>query len=162
MTIEELDTQVDIMLRHLRVTFKKFPALNGTATRFIVEDFGVVVCIMDRMDYAQIRDLTERDYGDWRKVFIAVEDDLKEKKYEVIWELMKSGYMKWIRINFKRQFDDLITMQNFGNMIIDQRLKIWNGKAKYKFMIDDNTDARTRASSFILSREPAFFDYMPE
>jgi hypothetical protein len=162
MTIEELDVQVDIMLRHLMVTFRKFPALNGMATRFIVEDFGVAVCVMERMDYTQIRDLTERDYSGYRKVFIAVEDSLKEKRYETIWELMKSGYMKWIRMNFKRQFDNLITMQNFGNMIIDQRLKIWNGEAKYKFMIDDNEDARRRASSFILTREPAFFDTMPE
>jgi hypothetical protein len=162
MTVEELDTQVDIMLRHLMVTFKKFPTLNGSAIRFIVEDFGVVVCVMDRMDYGQLRDFMENHHGDWRKVFIAVGDDMKDKKYETIWELMKGGYMKWIRINFKRQFDNLITMQNFGNMIIDQRLKLWNGMAKYKFMIEDNEDAKTRPASFILTREPAFFDSMPE
>ncbi len=162
MTIDELDVQVGIMLHRLMIIFKKHTILDGMAIQYTITDFGVIVCVIERMDYTQINDITERSYGGWRKVFIAMEDSLIEKKHELIWELMKSGYMKWIRINYKGQFDNLITMQNFGNRIIDQRLKIWNGKEKYKFMIDDNTDARNRAASSILTREPAFFDSMPE
>ncbi len=162
MTIEELDVQVDIMLRRLMVTFKKHTVLNGMVIQYTIGDFGVIICTIERMDYTQINDLTERNYSGWRKVFIAEEDSLIEKKYELIWELMKGGYMKWIRMNYKRQFDDLITMQNFGNRIIDQRLKIWNGEAKHKFMIEDNEDAKKRAAPAILTREPAFFDSMPE
>jgi len=162
MTLEELETHISIMLKNLQVSFRKVYLMHGNALQFNVEDFGLVICAIDKLDYQQAKSAVDRGFSGYRELYITTDDRLEEKRYEVIWELMKCGYMKYIRVHFNRQFKHLMSMQNFGNRIIDRRLEIWADRPKYRFLIADNEDAKKHPTTYILATEPSFFDYMPE
>ena len=156
----ELESDLEIVLRSLRVNHKKVYLVKDVSVQFVCEDFGVIVNAINRADYAYINKITMENFPGYRYVYISTFDDLLEAKEEIIWILMESGYMKFIRTNFKRQFTDLV-MNNFGNKIIDERLKRWGDQSKFKFFIEENKEARQLPVNMVLATEPAFFDMMP-
>ena len=71
--------------------------------------------------------------------------------------------MKWLRTTFPRQTRELLVgTNNMARRIVEERLRIWNKKAKYKFLIEGNEVALRENLYFELSRDLSFFDYMPE
>jgi len=150
------------MIHALRIKAKKISLIKGVSTQFVVEEFGTIICAIKRVEYTLVDAAVDDNFPGWRKVYITSSDDFNAKREELIWELMKSGYMRWIRFNYPQLFKNLIVMNNYGNKIIDQRLKIWNNQPKYKFMIEDNVEAKKVAATYILSADPGFFDFMPE
>lgn len=162
MSMDELEVQINMMFYALRVKAKKTSIVRGVSIQFLIEDFGVVVCAIDRLEYTIVDSAVDDNFPGWRKVYVTSEDDFNAKREELVWELMKSGYMRWLRFSYPQLFKNLIVMNNYGNKIIDHRLKIWNNQAKYKFMILDNIDAKKASATYILSTDPGFFDYMPE
>jgi hypothetical protein len=163
MTIQELEQQVGIILNHLMVSSRKINLMKGMSIQFLIEDFGVIVCCINRMDYTQVGDAVSDEYEGWRKVFISTQDDLREAKYEIIWSLMRGGYMKWLRMTYPRQIRNvLIGVDNLGKRIIDERLRIWKDRPMHKFWIEDNKFVQQNGILQELARDPGFFDYMPE
>lgn len=162
MTIQELETHIGIILNTLRLDFKKMAVMKEVSIQFIVEEFGTIVCGFNRADYTFVSKAIEQQFGPgWRVVYISTQDQLLEKKEELIWELMRGGYMTYIRRKYPRQFRGLVTMQNYDKKIIKQRLKVWDGAPRYKFLIDENEAALREAATYILSVDPGFYDYMP-
>jgi len=162
MLLTEVEINVGIMLNSFRVQFKKVIS-KGLFTLLVVDDFGLVVCIVERSDYTYVSEKINKLYPDWRYVFISTEDNLIEVKHELLWALMRSGYMRWLRHAFPRQVKNvLIGADNLGNLIIEKRLKTWRNKPKYKFMIDDNKSVLKNGLMRELSDNPGFFDYIPE
>jgi len=162
MLLTELDSNVGIMLSTFRVQFKKVIS-KGLFTLFVVEDFGVVVCVIERTDYAYVSEKINKLYPDWRYVYISTSDNLIDEKHEVLWALMRSGYMSWLRHAFPRQVKNiLVGTDNIGQLIIDKRLKLWNNKPKYKFLIEDNKSVLKNGVMRELSDNQGFFDYIPE
>lgn len=162
MILEELESEIKIMLYAYKVESKVYRLIKSVSVQFVVEQFGVIVCGINREDYKIITDQVNQDFPDYRVVYITGSDNMLEKKDDVLWELMKGGYIKWVRMNYPRTFNDSIVRGNLGNKIINQRLKIWNDRPKYRFLIEDNEYAKVNSASFIFSIDPSFFDYMPE
>lgn len=164
MGIKDLEADVSIMLRSLMVDFRKFNiAVKDRSVQFSVEDFGLIICCIERLDYIQIKDLMLSKFKGWRFCFITVGDNMLTKKYEVIWELMRCGYMKWLRYNYPRQIKNILTgPENLGQRIIEERLRVWADRPKYKFLIEDNKVAMKNGIQRELTNDPSFFDYMPE
>lgn len=163
MELSELEDHVSIMLNQLKIKFKKINVLSGRSIQFVVEDFGLIICCINRADYIQIDSMLKENFSDWRTHYITPTDDLIEDKYKVLWELMRCGYMKWLRYNFPRQIRNTINgPENLGQRIIEERLRIWNDRAKYKFLIEDNLDVLRNGILRELSNDQSFFDYMPE
>lgn len=156
----ELESDIEIVLRSLRVDFKKVYLVKDVSVQFVCEDFGVVVNAINRVDYFYINKVTLENFPNYRYIYISTFDDLLKAKEDIIWTLMQSGYMKFIRINFARQFTELV-MNNFGNKIIDERLKRWGDQPKFKFFIEENKEARQLPVTMVLATDPAFFDMMP-
>lgn len=156
----ELESDIEITLRSLRVGFKKIYLVKDVSVQFVCEDFGVIVNAINRADYAHINKITVENFPNHRYIYISTFDDLLKVKEEIIWTLMQSGYMKFIRMNFIRQFTELVT-NGFGNKIIDERLKRWGDRPKFKFFVEENREARQLPVSMVLAAEPAFFDMMP-
>jgi len=156
----ELESDIEIVLRSLRVDFKKVYLVKDVSVQFVCEDFGVVVNAINRVDYFYINKVTLENFPNYRYIYISTFDDLLKAKEDIIWTLMQSGYMKFIRINFVRQFTELV-MNNFGNKIIDERLKRWGDQPKFKFFIEENKEARQLPVTMVLATDPAFFDMMP-
>jgi len=162
MTMDDLENEIKIMLHSFRVDAKIDRVIKNISVQFVMELFGTIVCGVNRPDYKLVADQINQDYPGYRVVYIVTDDNMLEKKDEVLWALMRGGYIKWIRMKYSRVFNESIIRGNLGNKIIDQRLRIWNGQPKYKFLIDDNEYARRNSASYILSLDPGFFDYMPK
>jgi hypothetical protein len=163
MNLSELVQDVQIMLRQFRVEYRRMEVLRGISSQYFVEDFGLIVCCVQVANRKQLVTKLGNDFEDWRRVFITERDNLLEKKYEVLWDLMRGGYMRWLRINYPRQVKNtLLGPENLGNRIIQERLRVWNDKPMFKFLIDDNKEALRGGINNEVMRDPSFFDYMPE
>jgi len=160
MNISDLQIEVEVILYALRLNIKKLKIGQYLPDIFVVEDFGLLVIGLDKEDYTQINSKLTLEYKGYKLFYIECDDNLTEKKEELIWELMRLGYMRHIRKNYPRQFQGLIS-DNFGRRIIKERLRIWNDQPMYKYLIEENNLALTAPENAILARDPAFFDYMP-
>jgi len=160
MPFEELAAEVGISLQTLRVPTKKTSVIPDTTVQFVSEDFGTIVSVIDRADYSYVNKTVREKYPDHRYVYVSTYDNLIEKRDEIVWTLMEGGYMYYIRQNYPRQFNRLIA-EGFGNKIIKERLRRWDNKPMYRFLIEENVKAKDLPTTMVLSMEPAFFDYMP-
>lgn len=160
MSLIELHIDIEAMLSALHLAYRKVSAGKYLPDIDLIEDFGFIVVGLERKDYTQLKSKLTLEYVGYKLFFIEEEDNLSEKKEEVIWELMRLGYMSHIRNNYARQFNQLIH-GGFGRKIIKQRLKVWNDQPMYKYLIDTNKLALEFPENTILAKDPSFFDYMP-
>ncbi len=163
MDIHELEINIEIILKQLRVNCKKFGLLSDRAFLFAVEDFGLVVCCINRLDYTYVSNKVAEEFSNWRFLYITTDNKLDDTRYKIIWALMRGGYMKWLRLNLPNQTREiLLGGQGIAKRIVEERLRIWNNKEKYKFFIEDNKAALSNNLIFELAKDPGFFDFMPE
>lgn len=163
MDMQELPNRVEIILSTLMVGPKRYTILQGSAALLVVEDFGLVACCMDRVDYTEADGIISKDFPGWRKVFITPHEDMVELRYKLLYALMRGGYMRWLRSVYPRQVKNILTgPDNLGNRIIKERLRIWNNKPMYKFLIEDNESVLRNGILAEFSVDPGFFDHMPE
>jgi hypothetical protein len=80
MDLKELEDYISIMLSQLRVTSKKLNLIRGISTQFVIEDFGLIICGINRVDYTQVNDTIIKNFPDWRIVYITTTDNVAEKK----------------------------------------------------------------------------------
>lgn len=163
MSLIETENKVQSMLNSLMLSYSKLSAFRSQVTYYAIADFGVVIACMNRQNYAHVQVDMKSNFKDWRHVFIAVEDEIHEIKYNILWDLMRCGYMKWLRHKYPRALNKvLFGVDNLGNLIINKRLSIWKNKPKYKFLIEDNELVKKAGPLRELAHDPSFFDYMPE
>jgi len=161
-SLSSLTADVRIMLRNFMAPFKEGILFKDIANIFVIEDFGLIVCCMNRADYLQAKDGVSTKFPNWRTTFVTTSDSLLESKYDILWELMRCGYMKWLRYTYPRQVKRvLVGPENLGNRIINERLRIWQDKPKFKYLIEDNKVALKNGVANELTRDPSFFDFMP-
>lgn len=161
MFLSELEYDIEEMLYALKLSYRKMSIVKDISVQYLIESFGLIVCGIDRKDYSQIDSTVQNIYEGWKLFHITTKDAVACKKNELIWELMRAGYMTWIRQEFSREFKNLMTQQNFNLKIINERLKIWNNEPRFKFFTEMNLAAKHQSADYILSLEPGFFDYMP-
>ncbi len=162
MDIQELEVEINSMLAALQLKANKVSIVKDVSVQFIVDDFGTVVCGINRVDYIEVKKVIDAHFDGYRIIYITTNDNMSEKRYEVVWELMTGGYLKWIRFEHPRLFANLINIENFGNKIIVERLRRFNNRAKYKYLIEQNEWARRSSGTYVLSVDPGFYDLMVE
>ena len=163
MDLNELEKHVSIMLTQLRISFKKINVVRNVSLQFVIEDFGLIVCCINRIDYTQVNNVMNDKFEGWRIVYVTTNDSILDKKYDVLWALMRCGYMKWLRYKLPRQVKSILNgPDNLGQKIIEERLRVWADRPKYKFLIDDNKAALRNGVLREMTTDPSFFDYMPE
>jgi len=162
MIFDELEASLTMMMNAFRVGYKLDRIIKSISVQFVVHQFGLVVIGFIASEYKIILDSVNQKYPDYRKIFISNEDNLLEKKDEVLWALSQGGYLKWLRSKYSRDFKNLVVMQEFGRKIIEQRLRIWNKSMKYNYLIEYNESALRQPATYMLSIDPSFYDFMPE
>lgn len=163
MNLPELEDQVSIILSHFRVSFRKSVLARGISSQIVVNDFGLIVCCINRVDYAEASCALNDHYKGWRSMFITTNDNLSERRYQILWNLMRGGYMKWLRYTYPRQLRLVLNgTDNLGQKIIEERLRIWGDQPKYAYFAQDNVEALRNGILRELTNDPSFFDYMPE
>lgn len=161
MLLTELEYDIEEMLYAFKLVYKKMSVVKNISVQYLIEDFGLIVCGIDRKDYSNVNDAVQNVYEGWKLFHITTNESAVDKKDELIWELMRAGYMSWIRQSFPRQFKSLMLDQNFSLKIITERLRIWNNEPRFRFFVEQNLAAKNQATSYILSIDPGFYDYMP-
>ena len=160
--MDELEININAMFTALHLKPTKTSVVKDVSIQFIVEIFGTIVCGINRVDYTAVKIVIDDHFKGYRVIYITTNDNMNEKRYEVIWELMVGGYMRWIRFEYPRLFTSLITNENFGNKIIKERLNRFDDNAKYSYLIEQNQWAMRNASTYVLAVDPGFYDTMPE
>ena len=163
-TMYELVARLEENLRALRVEYRKEALIKDISVQFVIEKFGVIVCGINRLDYKLIDAAIGDQYNGWRIVYVTTHDDLNEKRDEVLWAMMRSGYMSWIRHHLTdSQYKRLMFDNNIAHKIIDKRLELWGDSPKYRYLVESDSFAKGQGRiSEYLSKEPGFFDFMPE
>jgi len=96
-TMYELEALLEANLRALRVEYRKEYLIKDISVQFVVEKFGVIVCGINRMDYKLVDTAVGDQYKGWRVVYVTTYDDMNEKRDEVLWTMMRGGYLTWLR-----------------------------------------------------------------
>lgn len=100
------------------------------------------------------------DSSTWRIIKARPNDLMEEKKMEIFWELMRSGYMNYLRAEVPRTFKAMITSQGWDKKIIKKRLEIYKEDAKYNYLRELNKWALKESSAYVLAINPGFFDFL--
>lgn len=162
MNIEALATEVDVILKALFLTYKLDFTTDKTSFFITIPMFGVVINGLYSTDYKLTNDNIDTKFKGYRVIHVTNEDLLHEWKISLIWALMRSGYLRYIRSKYGKQFKSLIIEQDFARQIVTERLRVWADKPKYTWLINENKEALTMSATYILSVDPAFYDMMPE
>lgn len=163
MKLNELEYEVESMLASFRVNYKKDKIQKALGVRYIIDDFGIIICAYLPIDYVTVNEMVKCSYAEgWRTIYFNIDDNFNDKRKELLWILGKSGYFRWIRNKFPKQFKDMLIDYNLSTDIINKRLELYDNKPKYKFFIEDNIEAKKLSINYILSIDPGFFDYIPD
>lgn len=163
MSLLELEARVESMIKAFRLSFSKLVTLKGISTYFVISDFGLVVCCINRADYAQVSDNVSEQYKGWRFIYITPTDNVAKTKDEMLWALMRGGYMKWLRHYYPNQLKQILDgADGIGKKVIEERIRIWGDKPMYKFLVEDNKSVLRNGILREYGVDPGFFDYMPE
>ncbi len=161
MSLRRTVTDVGAVLGALRVPYSIASVYKNITVQYIIGQFGVVISVINPTEYGVISSKVEETFVGYRYIYIATTDNISDKRYEIIWELMRSGYMNWIRNSYGAQFPNILETDGLGNRIIEERLKVWNNQPKYSYLINTNIEAQQTSFRRVLAEDPAFFDYMP-
>ena len=163
MDLNELEVYLASTLHAFKLKFKYTVLVKGSSFQFVVEDFGLILNGLNTTDYSRIHSSIQKNFAGWRAVYISVTDNVLEKRYAILWELMRCGYMRWLRWNYPNQVKNILFgTENLAYKIIQERLRIWGVSPKYKFLVEDNKAALRGDLRRELEMDPGFFDYMPE
>src|SRR6056297_2756580 len=123
MSLTRTTYDVGVVLGAFKVPYNITSVVKNITTQFIIEDFGVVISVMNAADYSLVSEKVNDLFKGHRIVYVSDRESINEKRYEILWAMMKSGYMKWLRSNFSSQFINILETDNLGNRIIDERLR---------------------------------------
>ena len=128
-----------------------------STTIFEIPMFGTKIYFIE--SDAALTPVMERG---WRIVSVRPNNSFEEKKMEIFWELMKSGYIHYLRTEVPRTFKAMIAQQGWDKKIIEKRLKIYGNDPKYNYWRNLNQWALKEASTYVLSMDPGFFDFLED
>ena len=162
MSQKELVSDVKTLVSALHLPYKTIKLGRDLPEACLIDLFGTIVVGIDGKDYSQVLSFLYEKFKGYRTFFITTADNFTEKKDELIFDLMRSGYMRYIRIKYPNQFHMLLTTHNYGRKIIQKRLEVWQDLPRFQFLVAENKEALQQAESYILSVDASFYDYMPE
>lgn len=161
MSLKRTITDVATMLGALRVPYDVTSVYKQITVQYVIRQFGLVVSAINTSDYGAVSSKVEEVFDGYRHVYVASTDNISDKRYEVVWDLMRGGYMKHLRNIYGAQFPNILETDNLAGRIIEERLRIWDNKPMYVYLIQDNLEAQKVGVRRLLTEDPSFFDYMP-
>lgn len=161
MTLDTLAMELDNILYILRVNYKKGKYLKDISFQYLIKEFGVIIYGYSPIFGDEVKQDIDPKFKGWRHIYISSEDDLLEAKESLVWNLARSGYLRYIRANYPGQYKTIIVEQ-LGDKIIRERLRLWNDEPMYSYFIEENKYALKVPKSQLLSYDPSFFDFIPE
>lgn len=128
----------------------------GDSTIYEVSKFGVKVIYLD----GQMFD--KKILNGWHDVWIHPDYDVKKSRKKIVWALVQGGYFHYLRHNYKNTFSKTLAFEGWDRALIDERLRRYKDLPKYNYLREMNKDGRLESSTYILSIDPGFYDFIVE
>lgn len=161
-TFRDLEVDIEILLKALRLQYKSFFFMKHLPKCYLIEEFNIIVLGLGQAQKHEMSELFKMKFPKHTVFYIYTSDKLPIKRYKLIWELMRSGYMYYLRSNYPTQIQGLLQQNNLAERIIKERLRIWGDSPRYAYLVNLNKEALNYTPAVVLSREPGFYDYMPD
>ena len=162
-SLDIIKTEIKATLHSLGLSgWEQLTLGHGVAEQYSIKAFGVVVCVVDAENINFVANKLYEFFSGWRVLYVTSIKELEDKKNDLLWELARSGYLKWLRLTNYRRFYNLLNTSNLANKIIKKRLSIYGDKQKYAFLKQEDESALKTSTVHLLSMDPAFFDFVPE
>ena len=149
-------SDVENMVRLFTSGLETNTVSNSNWSMFEIPMFGTQVFFFD--NYAVLSGTRDNS---WRIVDISPKDVLEEKRMELFWELMRSGYVHYLRTELPRTFRAMVSQQGWDKKIINKRLELYGNDAKYNYYREIDRWALRESTGYVLSTYPGFFDCLP-
>ena len=160
--LDILKTEIKTTLVALGLKWEQLTLGHGVAEQYSVEAFGMVICVVDASNINFVANKIYEFFEGWRIIYVTSLQELGDKKDVLLWELSRSGYLKWLRLTNYQRFVSLLSTTNLANRILKKRLSIYGTKQKYNFLRQEDEAALKTSTIQILSMDPSFFDFIPE
>ena len=124
-----------------------------------IERFGLKIIYVP----SDVEEQTVIKKDSWRRLYIyenELESNIFAQKDRIIWELMKAGYMRYLRMEYPNIFRRQIALNGWDRKIIEKRLEMYGDKPKYNYLRELNQEALGTAAGYILSVDPGFYDFL--
>jgi hypothetical protein len=122
----------------------------------------IVVLELPEFGILITKDSTLMDNRDYRCILVN-EERLDDQVYlgslnkEILWNLIESGYLRKLRLEYPGAFKAIIVKADWGRKIINRRLEKLEDKPKHRFERKMNEDYKKEfVRSFM--EDPGFFD----
>jgi hypothetical protein len=149
---DDLDQILFTLLRQFRVEFDRHAV--GESVIYTVPTFGTKVIYLNGQEFSK------KELDGWNVGYVHPDFDIIEAKQKVVWALVRGGYFHYLHHNFKNTFNKILNDQGWDKALMVYRDTIYKDIPKYAYYRELNDFARKQPSSYILSIDPAFFDFM--
>jgi len=145
---EEILKDIKLLLEQLKVKYE-------------VEDGPVVTIPLFGVRIRFDQNTHPEDEG-WFIVQYEKSKSLSEIRDEIVFALVRSGYVAYIRddetTGSDRAFQKFIIDWGWGDKIIAGRLREWEGKPRYRYLYERNKRFQKAVMASLITHYPNFFD----
>lgn len=127
---------------------------KGDIITFVVNMFGVKIIYGEEFGYIG-------NDKDWHIVKITPDDNLVEKREEVILKLIEAGYFHYLRNTLPGTFKKMISQLNWDRKLVNERLERYGGRPKYNYWASYTKSGLNDAANFVMATDPGFYDFLP-
>lgn len=154
MNTEEVVQIMNVLLFQFNIKYDKHD--YGRSSIFTISQFGTKIVYLDGQDF------DTKILKGWNVVYIHPDFDINKSRERIVWGLIKGGYFHYLRNNYKKTFQHMISNEGWGRRLIQERLRRFKDDPVYTYFIELNRDALKASETWVLSQDPGFFDFIQE
>ena len=126
----------------------------GGSSIFTVPVFGAKIVYLDGQEF------DNKILNGWNIVYIHPDFDIRKSKERIVWCLVQGGFFHYLRNNYNKTFQYMMSQEGWGKLLIQERLKRYKEVPRYVYFAELNKDALRAAETWVLSQDNGFFDTM--
>jgi len=154
MTVDEVNRILFVLLSHYNIKFEVHTV--GKSAIYEVPKFGTKIVFLDGQEF------DNKVLKNWHVAWVHPDYDAKKTREVIVFALVKGGYFHYLRNNYKNTFHRILTFEGWDKSLVKERLRKYGNKPKYNYFKEMNTDAKQESSTFVLSVDPGFYDFLTE
>ncbi len=142
------------MLSIYNIPFERLDV--GDSAIFEVELFGVKIIYLD----GQLFD--KKSLNGWHVAYVHLDYTIAKAREAVVWGLVKGGYFHYLRHKYTKTFKHMLVFEGWDKLMDKERKRLYKDMPRYNYIRDIMKGAEKEGSTYILSKDPGFFDFIVE
>jgi len=153
----DAETVQQMLFNLLSIYNVKFNVVKaGNSMIFEVEQFGVKIIYLDGQTF------DKKTLHGWHIAYVHPDYSIIKAKEAIVFGLIKGGYFHYLRHNYKNTFNKMLAFEGWDKMVEKERKRIYKDHPKYNYIRGLMDDAKREGSSYVLSIDPGFYDFIIE